>query len=380
MMNWSNRAKRSVEKTDMKLRQSPQLSKALLECRSDAVVVFNTEGRIVLGNRRTEQMFGYGRQEIVGAPFEMLVPGSHRGIRDRTQWMEEEQERAYRSSIGATARRKGGTEFPIEFRLQPLHLENELLVLCNVEDLTDMQRMERQFQDAQRMELFASLAGGVAHDFKNLLTIIAGYSTLIKQQVSVGDSLYRNAVQIDKAADRANDLTRQLLSLSWKRNEETLLDLNRLLSEMDAVLHPAVGANVELVALLEPGLGLVKADAGRMEQVIVNLAVNARHAMPYGGRLTFETANVNDGVKGLDLPEGKYVSIAVRDNGTGMDEDTVSRIFEPFFTTKKRGVGTGLGLPAVRGIVEQSGGTVRVNSRPGFGTDFWIYLPRVTVS
>jgi len=346
---------------------------ALLECRPDAVVVSDSEGRIVLVNCRAEQMFGYLRQEIVGATVEMLVPGSHRETLEkrRSPWMATEQERAFRPSSCAMARRKDGTEFPIELRLQSLQVDNETLVLGSVADLTDVLSPERQFQDAQRMEVLARLAAGVVHDFKNILTVIAGYSTMIKQQVNPDDPLHRNADQIVKAADRANDLTWGLLSLSRNHDEEAgLLDLNSLLLEMDAVLHPAVGADVELVALLEPGLGLVKADAGRMEQVIVNVAVNARHARPSGGRLTFETANVNFGARELDLPEGRYVSMAVRNTGTGMDEDTASRIFEPFFTTKKRGVGTGLGLPAVRGIVEQSGGAVRVNGRPGHGTDF----------
>jgi two-component system cell cycle sensor histidine kinase/response regulator CckA len=246
-----------------------------------------------------------------------------------------------------------------------------------------LQTTEAQLRQSQKMEAVGRLAGGVAHDFNNLLTVIRGYSELILSRLRAGDPMQRELEEIKKAADRAAGLTGQLLAFSRRQFVTTkAVDLNAVVLNMDGMLRRLVGEDIiELCADLDRQLGSIKADPGQIEQVIMNLAVNARDAMPTGGRLTIETRNVIVG-KGprrdnMVLDEGSYVMLAVGDTGQGMNEETQSHLFEPFFTTKEKGKGTGLGLSTVYGIVKQSGGTISVDSKPGRGTTFKIYFPRV---
>ncbi|MEK7235510.1 MAG: PAS domain S-box protein [Nitrospirota bacterium] len=246
-----------------------------------------------------------------------------------------------------------------------------------------LRETEAQLRQAQKMEAVGRLAGGVAHDFNNLLTVIRGYSELLLSRLILTDPMRKDMEEIKKAADRASGLTRQLLAFSRRQFiAAKVLDLNALVSNMDGMLRRLLGEDiVELCAELDPHAGAIKADPGQIEQVIMNLAVNARDAMPRGGRLTIETKNVTIG-KGarqdaVGVEPGSYVLLAVRDNGQGMDAETQSHLFEPFFTTKEQGKGTGLGLSTVYGIVKQSGGSIIVESAPGRGTTFRIYFPRV---
>jgi PAS domain S-box-containing protein len=246
-----------------------------------------------------------------------------------------------------------------------------------------LHQTEAQLRQSQKMEAVGRLAGGVAHDFNNLLTVIRGYSELILSRLAPGDPTYREMEEVKKAADRAAGLTGQLLAFSRRQFVSTkVMDLNAVIMNMDGMLRRLLGEDIiELCADLDQPLGSIKADPGQIEQVIMNLAVNARDAMPSGGRLTIETRNVLIG-KGprretMVLDEGAYVLLAVRDTGHGMTEETQSHLFEPFFTTKEKGKGTGLGLSTVYGIVKQSGGTIGVESEPGRGTTFKIFFPRV---
>jgi len=254
--------------------------------------------------------------------------------------------------------------------------------ICMALDVTDRKRLEEQFRQSQKMEAVGRLAGGIAHDFNNLLMVIQGYADLMSDRLPSGDTLRRSAEQIQTAARRATSLTQQLLAFSRKQMlAPKVLNIHSVAGDMEKILRRLIGEDIELRTSTVPDLWLVKADRSQIEQVIMNLAVNARDAMPRGGRLMIETANVELGETSAQPPTvlsaGKYVMLAVTDNGSGMDATTQSHIFEPFFTTKEKGKGTGLGLATVYGIVKQSGGYIWVYSEPGRGTTFKIYLPRI---
>jgi len=254
--------------------------------------------------------------------------------------------------------------------------------ICTALDVTDRKKLEEQFRQAQKMEAVGRLAGGIAHDFNNLLMVIQGYADLLADRLPAGDSLRRNAEQIQIAAQRAAALTQQLLAFSRKQIlAPKVLNVQSVVSDMEKMLRRVIGEDIQLETSSAPDLWLVKADRSQIEQVVMNLAVNARDAMPHGGRLMIETANVEFDGTSTQTPNvvapGKYVMLAVTDNGCGMDAKIQAHIFEPFFTTKEKGKGTGLGLATVYGVVKQSGGYVWVYSEPCHGTTFKIYLPRI---
>jgi len=245
-------------------------------------------------------------------------------------------------------------------------------------DVTEQLQLQEQLRNAQQLEAVGRLAGGVAHDFNNILSIIMGHGELLLAS-GVDDRTQNGVKQIQRAAERAASLTQQLLAFSRKQVlQPKVLDLNETVAEVQTMLARVIGEDIALIASLHPSLLLVKADPGQVEQVLMNLAINARDAMPQGGSLTMETRNVDvdaDRARDLDLPAGRYVMLTVRDTGHGMTAETLSHIFEPFFTTKPMGKGTGLGLATVYGIVKQSGGSIQVDSEAGAGTEFRVYLP-----
>lgn len=247
-------------------------------------------------------------------------------------------------------------------------------------DITERKRLEQQLLQAQKMDALGKLAGGVAHDFNNLITAIIGYSEFLIEKFKNDEQTRGDLEEIKKAAERGSSLTRQLLAFSRKQVlSPKTLDINAIITNLKKMLMRLIGENIELVTSLENSLALAKVDPGQIEQVLVNLAVNARDAMPKGGKLTIETSNVtleeNYTSENSELRPGKYVMISVGDTGIGMDRDVQSRVFEPFFTTKRPGMGTGLGLSTVYGIVRQSGGSISLYSRPSRGTIFKIYIP-----
>jgi two-component system, cell cycle sensor histidine kinase and response regulator CckA len=278
-------------------------------------------------------------------------------------------------------RKKDGTFIDVDIYSHEVVLGGRPLRLSILRDVSEQRRLEDQFRQAQKMEAVGNLASGIAHDFNNLLTPILGFNDILSKQNRDPESQLAIA-EVRKAAERAAALTRQLLAFSRQQVLKLeVLGLNAIVADMKKMLRPVIGENLELAARLESDLGNVKADRGQIEQVIMNLVVNSRDAMPAGGKLTIETRNVE-----LDesfeqahmaVQPGAYVMLAVSDTGVGMDDSTKSRIFEPFFTTKEPGKGTGLGLSTIYGIVAQSGGAVFVYSEPGCGTTFKVYLPRV---
>jgi two-component system cell cycle sensor histidine kinase/response regulator CckA len=250
------------------------------------------------------------------------------------------------------------------------------------EDITERRVLEDQFRQAQKMEAVGRLAGGIAHDFNNLLTVVSGYTEVMLDQLPPGNPLHAKAEAIQQASDRATTLTRQLLAFSRKQILELkVVDVNAIVADMERLLRPLIGEDIELVTQLAASVGCTRADAGQLEQVIMNLVVNAKDAMPNGGKICIRTANVtlddSHRPENTFIKHGAYIMIQVSDTGQGMDRETQARIFEPFFTTKEKGKGTGLGLSTVYGIIKQSGGYVFVQSELGRGTVFTIYFPRV---
>jgi PAS domain S-box-containing protein len=254
--------------------------------------------------------------------------------------------------------------------------------LVMVTDITHRKRLEDQLRQSQKLEAIGSLAGGVAHDFNNLLAVIASYAELLSQAIT-DQRLLEDLHEIQGATVRAAGLTKQLLAFSRKQVlKPTILDLNQLVKEMESMLARVIGNNVVLTSRLGSGIGPVKVDRGQVDQVLMNLVVNARDAMPNGGKVNIETFHVAPGavVDGMTAMPGPCAAVRVTDTGTGMDAETQARLFEPFFTTKEPGKGTGLGLATVHGIVKQSGGQIAVTSAPGRGTAFTIYFPTVESS
>ena len=338
--------------------------------------------RIVAVNDAALEQYGYSREELLSM-----------SIRD--VWPPEDAERLGTALASRPAgdaytgtfrhRRRNGTLLDVDVRSDVVVLGGRTLRLALLQDVTEHKRLEEQFRQSQKMEAVGRLAGGVAHDFNNLLTVINGYAEILladlPADLSEDDATRQGLVEITRAGERAAALTRQLLAFSRKQvlNPE-ILSLNDVVAGIESMLRRLMGEDVALVISLGTSLGNVRADRGQMEQVIVNLAVNARDAMPEGGTLTLETCNVELEETLEPAAPGSYVRLDVRDTGTGMDAATLSHIFEPFFTTKGQGKGTGLGLATVYGIVRQSGGQLRVSSEPGRGTAFEIFLPHLESS
>ena len=370
------------------LRESEERFRAIFERSVVGSSISTPDGRILACNQAFARIFGFGSvQEVMQSDAVSLYSDS----RDRDKYVELLRQERQLESHEMELRRLDGTPVYVSESVTGIFDQRGELVEIHSHliDITERKQAEEalrasqtQLQQSQKLEAIGQLAGGVAHDFNNLLTAIIGYSELSLKRLDSDNPIARNIEEIKKAAARAASLTRQLLAFSRKQIlEPKVLDLNVAVSDMYKMLRRLIGEDIDLVTVLASDLERVKADPGQIEQVLMNLVVNARDAMPRGGKLTIETANVylDDEYARQHLPTqpGAYVMLAISDTGMGMDRETQTRIFEPFFTTKETGKGTGLGLSTVYGIVKQSGGYVWVYSEVGKGTTFKVYLPHI---
>ncbi|GEM_PF-1675426 len=370
------------KRAEKALRESEERYRRLVEVSPYAIFITRRH-RIVFMNQACYRLLkATSPDQIIGrSPFDFFDPEDDSAVID-----------AFRRALGEgrhlplIERRilcLDGTVITAELAVSPLTDHASAAMQVILHDITERKHLEERVRQANKMEAVGQLAGGVAHDFNNMLTIIAGHGDLLAEDSTLTDDQRRSIEQIRQACIRASSLTAQLLAFSRRQvMQPKVLNLNDVVANMEPMLRPLVGEHITLFTVLSPGLGHVRADPNQLEQVLINLTMNARDAMPDGGTLTVETGGCDldeDGIsrQRLDARPGRYVSLRVADTGVGMDEDTLARIFEPFFTTKPKGKGTGLGLSTVYGIIKQSGGSIGVRSRPGQGASFTIYLPRV---
>jgi PAS domain S-box-containing protein len=376
------RTEEALHQSREELAASERRLRTIIEAEPECVKLLDLEGRVLEMNQAGLAMIeAQSLEQVAGqSVYPFVAPEHRRDFRALTE--------------GAFAGREGQLEFEavglkgtrrwLDTHVVPLRDSQDRITaaLGITRDVTERKRLEAQLLQAQKLEAVGRLAGGVAHDFNNLLTVISGYCELLLRRLQAADPGHAGLQEIQRAADRGSSLVRQLLAFSRKQVlEPKVLDLNAVVNGLEQMLGRLIGEDVELVFRLDPGLGQVRADPGQLEQVLVNLAVNARDAMPQGGRLLIETRNADldppYAANHLGAKPGAYVLLEVTDTGVGMDEETQAHVFEPFFTTKEPGQGTGLGLATVYGIVVQSEGYISVYSELGKGTSFKIFLPRL---
>jgi two-component system cell cycle sensor histidine kinase/response regulator CckA len=360
-----------------------ELFRLISENAADMIAVVDPSGRRLYNSPAYARILGYSNEELESTSFfEQVHP-------DDRQLAEQAAKEATSGSEGRTVqyrmRHKDGSWHVIESGASAIlnaQKQVEKIVIVN-RDVSERRQLEEKFRQAQKMEAVGRLSGGVAHDFNNLLGVIIGYAEFLQESLDPANTLRSSVDEILKAGKRAASLTRQLLAFSRQQVlDPKVLDLNGVVSDMEKMLRRLIGEDVELSTVLGPDVGRLKADQGQLEQVVMNLVVNARDAMPQGGKLVIDTQNMvmdEAFIRRYPYPvqAGPYVCLTVTDSGIGMDAETKARAFEPFFTTKEKGKGTGLGLSTVYGVVKQSGGYIDIYSSPGQGTTFKIYLPRV---
>jgi PAS domain S-box-containing protein len=374
------------DRTVRELRDSEERFRTFVDHASDALFLHRAGGEILDVNRQACESLGYAREDLIGQNPGFLDPDITPA---RLEQLVQELSAGKTIAFDSRHQRKDGTLFPVEVRIRPFTLAGNRFGLALVRDISErrqaeaaLRQSEAKFRQSQKMEAVGRLAGGVAHDFNNLLTVITGHCSLLLE--GMHPERGREAIlEIRAAGERAAQLTHQLLAFSRKALvEPVVLDLNQLVSESEKLLRRLIGEDILLATLLCPVPCKIKADPGQLEQVVMNLAINARDAMQDGGRLTLETSILDleaaDLLGAADLKPGRHVQLTVTDTGCGMPDEIKPNIFEPFFTTKEVGKGTGLGLAMVHGVVKQSGGHVEVDSKVGIGTSFRLLFPEVS--
>jgi two-component system cell cycle sensor histidine kinase/response regulator CckA len=386
-MGAGDRTHERIERTQRALKASETRYRRLFEAAKDGILILDADsGQIVDVNPFLLGLTGYSRENFLGR--HLWEIGLFEDIAaSRAAFLELKANRYVRYE-DLPLRARDGRKIDVEFVSNVYTVDDRNEIQCNIRDIRERKRLddlrtrlEEQLRASQKMDAIGGLAGGVAHDFNNLLSVILSYAAFAIDATADGSQIRSDLLQVRKAAERAAELTRNLLAFSRHQVLQPVpLDLNQIATGIEKMLRRILGEDIDFVQVLAPGLGVVHADPGQIEQVLMNLVVNARDAMPGGGKLTIETSNVE-----LDkeyashhvaVTPGSYVLLVVTDTGAGMDPPTLARIFEPFFTTKEKDKGTGLGLSTVYGIVKQSGGSIWVYSEPGHGTTFKVYLPR----
>jgi PAS domain S-box-containing protein len=358
---------------------------AILEAAHDAIITIDQRLNIREFNPAAEQMFGYARNDILGRNVELLMPSADRAPQ-RIAFS-----RYLTNGDGPLARRRlelaglkaDGTEFPVELTVARIGADSRAIITGFVRDITERRLLEEQLRQSQKLEAIGRLAGGVAHDFNNILMSIMGAADLLLMQIDQDDVARDEATEIKRSVQRGASLTRQLLAFSRRQaTRPQLLSLSDIVGGMDTMLRRLIGPEIDFEIVCPPEQIKVRADPSQIEQVVLNLVINSRDAMPGGGRLTVKVEHVeldeDEAVALVEGRAGRYARLSVSDTGTGIDAQTRAKLFEPFFTTKEQGKGTGLGLSIVYGIVKQSGGYITVISEPGRGATFVIHLPAAT--
>jgi two-component system cell cycle sensor histidine kinase/response regulator CckA len=370
-----------VQESVARLTASEQRYRALLENANDAIAVLTPQGVVREMNQRWAEIVGVPREQLIGRHVSDFATSDNEAAAAAN----------YEGGVASNGSRSDavkiatgtGSHLLLEFSRSSIEVAGERLVLTIGRDVTEQRQLEERLRQAQKLEVIGQLAGGVAHDFNNILTAIIGFCELLLMDMPADSALRSDVIQIKAAGERAAGLTRQLLAFSRKQIlHATVLNINGVIQAMEPMMRRLIAAHVDLVLSLQLDVATIKIDATQLEQIVINLLVNAADAMPRGGKVTIETANIylDEHYQRHHLPvkPGDYVMLAVSDTGSGMDNATIQRIFEPFFTTKEVGKGTGLGLATVYGIVKQSGGDIWVYSEPSHGSVFKIYLPRVS--
>jgi len=369
-----NRAENAV-------RQWERRFEDLFENTKDVLFTLDLEGRITSMNKAAEEVIGWSHDEVLKKDIKSFVAPEHAGVCNETMRRIVSQDPSQHFEVAMLRKDGRRALLDVSAHLLRSHGKNKFIQGI-ARDVTERRQLENMVRQSQKLEAIGRLSGGLAHDFNNLLCVISGHTELLTEALEPNEPVLRSVTQIRKAADSAAALTRQLLAFSRRQVfHPQVVDLNAIVVETQKLLARLIDEHIESYTALDPALGRVLVDPVQLEQVIINLALNAKDSMPGGGKLTIETSNLDleeDYQSKLSqIPAGKYVLLAMTDTGCGMSEETLGHIFEPFYTTKEMGKGTGLGLATVYGIVKQSGGFIWVDSEEGRGTTFKVYLPRV---
>ena len=356
--------------------------KALWDAAYDGMITVNSENVITLVNHSAERMFGYAGNELIGEPVEILIPKPLRESHKQYQrdYHANPREREMGKGLELEGLRKSGEKFPLEVSLTPIEMRGHTEVLVEIQDISQRKALELKLLQSEKLESVGQLAGGLAHDLNNMLAAMLGYTELAQININDKEQSANDLEQVASAGIRAKNMIGQMLAFTRQQVlEPKLLDLNEVIQDAEQILRPLVPESIEVILSLDEELGRTQLDAEKLEQVIMNLVLNARDSIPDSGKIVIATQNIELDEEYVKLhtlgSPGQYVKLSVTDSGIGMSSGTITKIFEPFFTTKEAGKGTGLGLSTVYGIVKQSKGDITVYSEPEVGTEFQVYFP-----